>query len=94
MSEMLPFIRNYFSPSAVKSRRTNGVNPTVTPRLTASDGKRRRLDQFSCPAGYCCYCCCCSESVLEDFPLKGLTMGEKGRDVGVLLLRRLIYSRG
>lgn len=46
MSEMLPFIRNYFWPFANLGRRTNGVNPTVTPRLTASDEKRRRPDQF------------------------------------------------
>lgn len=41
MAGMLPFIRNYFWPSAVKGRKTNGVTHSVSLQLTTSDERGR-----------------------------------------------------
>lgn len=42
MYGVLPFIRNYFWPSAVRGRRTNGVTHSTTIRLMTNPRKRGR----------------------------------------------------
>lgn len=52
MYEVLPFIGNYFWPSAVRGRRTNGVNHSATSRLKKNHWETGRPGMGW--TGYCC----------------------------------------